>query len=194
MQKKSFLISLVCAAALVFSSCGGTKKVENECAENEQIEQTEQAEDLAIEVEDVPAMLGVFTFEGKSISQLLGSPIKEVIKVLGEPLGDGTTEDGVIYRLDYDGIHLWFDDGIFVRAEAYNAAVSKLAIDGISLNKNRTELIKAFGKPIKEGREEEMYGNEDAFIMKYRLSNGIVLLEFDKDLNVSPGGIYLQRK
>ena len=147
---------------------------------------------------------GVLTYNRKPISPLLDSPISEVIKVLGEPLGKAyqhMDENGdpvgndTPYRFDYDGIHLWFGEaGKFIKAESYFKDVGKLAIDGVTLNKNRAELIKALGAPEQEGREEGMYGDEDAFIMRYRMSNGVVFLEFGKDLNVPPGGIYFYRE
>jgi len=163
MLHKSFFITLVCATALVLSSCGNRGSAK-----------------------------GIFTFDGKPVSQLLGSSVNEVIKLMGDPVESSADEDGVIHRLDYDGIHLWFDDDIFVRAESFD--LSLLAIDGLTLNKNRTELIEAFGKPAKEGRQEGYYGAENAYVMLFNLSNGIILLEFEEDLNVPPYMINVQEK
>ena len=164
MKKKSFLISLVCAAALMLSSCGGGGSA-----------------------------LEIFTFDGKPVSQLLGSSINEVINVMGEYLGSGADDRDVIHRLDYDGIHLWFDDGIFVRAESFEVS-DKLAIDGVSLNKNRAEIIEALGKPESESQGEGLYGDEDAYEMVFHLSNCVIFLEFGADLSVPPSMINIQRK
>jgi len=134
---------------------------------------------------------GTVTYNGKPFSQLLGSSGNDVVRVMGAPEGTMQDDKGAIQRIDYNGIHFWFNDGILVRAESYDAG--KLAIDGVTLNKNRAELIKALGAPEKEGREAEgYYGSENVYIMKYRLSNGVVLLEFEKDFNVPPGMINIQ--
>ena len=177
MLHKTFLFSilLVCWASLTFAQ-GGTSS-------------------LVIKYDYTPinanSMSGVFTYNRKPVSPMLGSQIDEVIKVMGAPLGTGADDKGIPYRLDYDGIHLWFDEGIFVRAEAFD--LSKSAIDGITLNKNWAELFGELGKPEKEGWEEGYYGAENAYVMKYNLSNGIILIEFENDINMPPFMINVQK-
>jgi len=179
MLHKSLFISLLCAAALTFSSCGSSGSKGDNSAANQ-------------ESDNLLTTSKIFTYEGKPVSPLLGSSIDEVINALGEPLGKQTDDKNITHRIDYDGLSFWFDDGIFVRAESFEIS-SKLAIDGVALDKNREELINALGAPEKEGREEEgFYGSENVFVMKYRLSKGMALLEFEEDVNVPPNMINVQ--
>jgi len=174
----------------MLSSCNGSGSV-NTSTNNAT---SDAVKDNVETPDETASTLKIFSFDGKPVSTLLGSSTNEVAKAIGEPDWIETDDFGTIHRFDYDGIHLWFDDDVFVRAESSDC--SKLAVDGVSINKNRAELIKAIGKPSDEGRDEGFYGADDAYVMLYELPNGVgIFLEFSADaLDVPPYLINVQKR
>lgn len=100
---------------------------------------------------------------GYPIYELLGAPIDSVVSLWGAPLNiDGNW--GIYYQ--YDGIGFSVDNHEIV----YGATMfpDMCSLNGISLDKSRSELIEILGTPTSEG----YYDDPDAFDTYYMLYEG----------------------
>jgi len=132
---------------------------------------------------------GSVTYDEKPLSPLFGGSINEVVNVMGTPAGD--SGDNPPQRLDYDGIHFWFDDDCMVRIELFE--LSLLAVDGAALDRNRAGLRDVLGEPANDGWGEGYYGAESVYYIEYSLSDCSIYFEFDEDLDLLPYMVIISR-
>ena len=110
---------------------------------------------------------GEILYDGNPILQFMGADISEVIDVLGEPLDvtsrPPSTDIAGIYV--YDRLYFHVDDNTSIGYITMSPDVCE--IDGVSLDKNRDELISILGVP-----EYEMFDEEGEF-------SNYLLLDFE---------------
>jgi len=164
---KTRFLSLALAVFLLFS-LAACKSVSPPPLDNDASGTSE-----AITTESAPPE--AVLYDGKPIVKYLGGTADEITVMMGVPLGD--SGDNPPSRIDYDGIHFWYDDGIFVRAEVYN--LDLLEVDGVPLDKNRAGLIGLLGEPAHEwwGDDDE-WGPEDVYSMAYQLTDCSIIFDF----------------
>jgi len=131
--------------------------------------------------ENGSALVGLITsdvlYRGISISQLLGERPEDIISILGEP-NPADNECGPLYF--YDDMQISYYDYV---ADIGFMDLSLFEIDGVSLDKNREELVSAFGNPVDyyEYRPWDIYrDDEDNRMMRYHVTGHVVdyILEF----------------
>jgi len=132
----------------------------------------------------------IVTYNDKPISPLFGSSIHEVINIMGTPLGD--CGNSPPHRLDYDGIHFWFHDGYFARAEVHS--LSMLKIGGVTPGKNRASIVDLLGNPAKEHwGDDDALGPKDTYYMVYYLSNYSIVFKL-YDFDAPPAMVHVQNR
>lgn len=119
---------------------------------------------LSNEVETENSFHGEVLYNGIPVSQLFELPLDDVVKALGTPLIHDE------YKCAYNEIEFGLYSGEISAAESYNP--EKFIKDGVTLAKNRTELINLLGNPYSEG--DFGSGYEMAFeCLNYSLSISI---------------------
>jgi len=105
--------------------------------DNDAKEQAKETADLS----------GVITYKGIPVSDLMG-PVDYVISLLGPPIGYDE------FKLFYDDMEFYHNNDYIITIEIYDPSLFE--VDGVTLDKNRADLIDILGEP---GSEYEYGGN-----------------------------------
>ena len=102
-------------------------------------------------------------------------------KILGKPLSEINKDDSLI--LKYTDVEINFfmydtDSGAYLCVSMETNDPSVFAKAGISLNKNREEIIKIFGRKPSPSNDEDIFsegehwGHDGTYVMEYHLEQG----------------------
>ena|GEM_PF-1677335 len=109
------------------------------------------------------------TYKGYPISWFFLKTVRDLVDVFGSPSKDGYSKDGYgegFGYYGYDRVYFVFYEGEITLIEVHNPG--EIEISGVSLEKNRAELIEIFGSPTYEGLgEDESHGIEEHYFLSY---------------------------
>ena len=106
-------------------------------------------------------------YKGFPISWFYDSTIADVTAAFGSPSEDDYYEGGRYYG--YNGVAFFFDENTEKITYIWAWNLGEFEIDGVTLEKNRGELIEIFGMPNDEGLSEDEYGDIDGYYIRYEL-------------------------
>ena len=157
-----WLLTVLCMVAVMSNSCGNAPK-QNENA-SKQEENVPKQEELSNIPENQNENAGVITgdvmYKGIELSRILDENPEST---LGTPL----STRGQNYF--YEGLEIYFTENV---ENIQLTDLSLFEVNGVSLNKNKAELIAAFGKPIQyfEYPDYVYRNSDDDRMIRYHVS------------------------
>ena len=164
----SFWLLLALSTAIVVSnSCGNTSTQKENAPEQE-----ESSNNSDNSNNDVGVIAGDVLYKGIEVSRIFDEQIENTLGTPSDSRGLYRFYDGLeiacLENTDSDGSRTEYVDVIL------GTNLSLFTINGVSLDKNRTELIAAFGSPIEYYEYPDyVYRAEENLMMRYHVSNFI---------------------